>query len=138
MYTFIQTPTGGVMVRDEASSSVGSLVMALSWNVARGATNTVTVGTLPANARILSIQIGVPVVSNAATTATASVGLIGGTVTSLTAAQDVKTAIGNFVQPATVAWAASASSQSVTCTYTETGAASTAGTATAVITYCVL
>jgi hypothetical protein len=50
-----------------------------------------------------------PVVSNAATTATVSVGLSGGSATQFSAAQDVKTAIGNFSQAATANWAPSAS-----------------------------
>lgn len=137
-YGYKQTAAGGVALVDDASSSVGSAVMALSWNVARGATNTVTVGTLPANARIISIHVQVPVVSNAATTATVSVGLSGGSATYFTAAQDVKAAIGNFSQAATAGWAVASASRDITCTYTETGTASTAGTATVAITYCVL
>lgn len=137
-YSLVQTPTGGVMLRDEASSAVGSAVMALNWNVARGATNTVTVGTLPANARIISISVQVPVVSNAATTATVSVGVSGGSATAFSAAQDVKAAIGNFSQAATVGWAVSTAKQDITCTYTETGTASTAGTIYVSVSYCVL
>lgn len=137
-YDLRQSGTGGINFTESASSSVGSAVMSLSWNVARGATNTVTVGVLPANARIIAIHITVPVVSNAATTATVSVGLAGGSATFFSAAQDVKGAIGNFSQAATANWAPSASSQSVSCTYTETGAASSAGTFYVNVSYCVL
>jgi hypothetical protein len=112
--------------------------MALSWNVARGATNTATVGVLPANARIISIHVQNTVVSNAGTTATVSVGLSGGSNTYFSAAQDVKSSVGNFSQAATANWAPATTSQTVTCTYTETGTASTAGTATVAISYCVL
>lgn len=133
-----QSGAGGLRVIDDASSAVGSLVMALSWDVARGATNTVTVGTLPANARITAIHVQAPVASNAGTTATVSVGLSGGTATYFTAAQDVKSAVGNFSQAATAGWAPSASAQTVTCTYTETGTASSAGTASVAISYVVL
>ncbi len=133
-----QTGTGGLAVIDDASSAVGSTVVALTWNVARGATNTVTVGTLPANARIISIFVQNTVVSNAATTANVSVGLAGGSATFFSAAQDVKTAIGNFSQAATANWVPATTSQSVSCTYTETGTASTAGSATVAVTYCVL
>lgn len=132
-----QTGTGGLSVVDDASSAKGSVVMALSWDVARGATNTAIVGILPAGARIVSIHVQVPVVSNAATTATVSVGLSGGSATAFSAAQDVKAAIGNFTQTATAAWAPSANAQTITCTYTETGTASTAGTASVAINYCV-
>lgn len=137
-YSLVQTATGGVMMRDEASSAVGSVVMSLGWNVARGATNTVTVGTLPANAQIISIHVHVPVVSNAATTATVSVGLSGGSATAFTAAQDVKGALGNFSQAATAGWVPSTAKQDITCTYTETGTASTAGTFSVDVLYRVL
>lgn len=134
----VQTGTGGMAFIDDASSAVGTMPMVLSWNVARGATNTVTVGALPANARIISIHIGNPVVSNAATTATVSVGLTGGSATYFTAAQDVKAAIGNFSQAATANWVPSTASQSISCTYTETGTASTTGNHYVHLTYCVL
>lgn len=137
-YSLVQTATGGVMLRDEASSSVGSMVMALGWNVARGATNTVIVGSIPANAQIVSIHVHVPVVSNAATTATVSVGLNGGSATAFSAAQDVKAAVGNFSQAATASWAPTASSQTINCTYTETGTASTTGTISVDVLYRVL
>jgi hypothetical protein len=137
-YSLTQTGTGGIGMVDEASSAKGALVLSLGWAVARGATNTVTVGVLPANAQIISIHVHVPVVSNAATTATVSVGLSGGSATAFTAAQDVKAAIGNFSQAATAGWVPAASSQTVTCTYTETGTASTAGTASVDVLYRVL
>lgn len=124
----IQTASGGIAFRDEASSGVGSVIMAVAWQVARGATNTVTVGTLPANAQIIAIHVQAPVVSNAGTTASVSVGLAGGSNTAFSAAQDVKTAIGNFTQAATASWAPSASARDISCTYTETGTASSAGT----------
>lgn len=133
-----QSAGGGIRVIDDASSAVGSLVQSLSWNVARGATNTVTVGALPANARIIGIFITVPVASNAVTTATVSVGLAGGSATYFTAAQDVKTAIGNFSQAATAGWVPATTSQSISSTYTETGGASTAGSFTVNVLYCVL
>jgi hypothetical protein len=127
-YDLRQSSTGGVVFVDAASSGVGAIVQALSFTVTRAATNTVIVGTLPANARILRIDVTVPVVSNAVTTATVSVGLNGGSATFFSAAQDVKAAIGNFSQAATANWVTSAASQIVNCTYTETGGASTLGT----------
>ena len=133
-----QTGSGGMAFIDDASSAVGSMPMVLSWNVARGATNTVTVGTIPANARIISIHVGNPIVSNAATTANISVGLAGGSNTYFSTAQDVKSAIGNFSQAATANWVPAATSQSISCTYTETGTASSAGTHYVHLTYCVL
>jgi len=134
----VQTGTGGMAFIDDASSAVGTMPMVLSWNVARGATNTVTVGAIPANARIISIHVGNPIVSNAATTANISVGLAGGSNTYFSTAQDVKSAIGNFSQAATANWVPAATSQSISCTYTETGTASSAGTHYVHLTYCVL
>ena len=133
-----QTATGGIAVVDDASSSVGSAVMALTWNVARGATNTVTVGAIPANARIIGIFVQNTVVHNAATTATVSVGLSGGTATYFSAAQDIKTALGNFSLAATVGWVPATTAQTITCTYTETGTASTTGSATVSLLYAIL
>ena len=127
-YELKQTDTGGVQFWEDVSGSKAAIVQSLNWAVARGATNTVTVGYLPANARIIGIFVQNAVVSNATSTATVSVGLSGGSATFFSAAQDVKSAIGNFSQAATANWAVSSSSQTLTCTYTETGTASTAGT----------
>lgn len=135
---WVQTATGGVAVVDDASSAVGSDVMTLTWNVNRAPTNTATVGVIPANARIMSIFVTNPIVSNAVTTANVSVGLSGGSATYFSTAQDVKTAIGNFSQAATANWVPSASSQTVSCTYTETGGASSAGTHMVSVLYAVL
>jgi hypothetical protein len=134
----VQTAAGGTAFIDDASSAVGSLPMVLSWNVARGATNTAVVGVLPANARIVSILVGNPIVSNAVTTANVSVGLSGGSATYFSTAQDVKTAIGNFSQAATANWVPATTAQTVSCTYTETGGASTTGNHYVHLTYCVL
>ena len=135
---WVQTGTGGAGWTDSSSSSFGAAVLALSWAVARGATNTVIVGTIPANARIIGIFDAVSVVSNAATTATVSVGLNGGSATAFSAAQDIKAAVGNFSQAATAAWAPTPTQQVITSTYTETGTASTTGTANVTMLYCVL
>lgn len=136
-FNLVQTVGGGIAFVEAASSSIGGAVMALSWTAARGATSTVIVGTIPANARIIAIFDEVSVVSNAATTATVSVGLSGGSATAFAAAQDVKTAVGNFLQPATANWALTAAAQVITSTYTETGTASSAGTINVTILYCV-
>lgn len=134
----VQSAGGGVYWKDDPSSSVGSAIMALHWNVTRAPTNVVVVGTIPANAKIIDIYVTAPVASNAATTATVSVGLDGGSATAFSAAQDVKAAIGNFRQAITAAWAASTAKQVINCTYTETGTASTLGTITGTVLYTVL
>lgn len=127
-YELKQSPTGGLQFWDDASGAQAAAVLCLSWAVNRAPTNTATVGILPQNARIVRIDVTNPIVSNAATTATVSVGLGGGTATFFSTAQDVKTSIGNFSQAATANWVVSGVQQTVTCTYTETGTASTAGT----------
>lgn len=137
-YDMVQTATGGLMFRDEASSAVGTVPLTLSWTVTRAPTNTVIVGTIPANARIIDLKVMVPVVSNAVTTATVSVGLSGGSATFFSAAQDVKAAIGNFAQTPTANWIIATAKQDVSCTYTETGGASTLGTFLVTLTYCVI
>lgn len=121
-----QTQTGGIQLWDAASGGQNAIKQSLAFKVARGATNTVVVGTLPANAIITRIDVIVAVVSDAATTANVSVGLSGGSATFFTAAQDVKAAIGTFSQAATANWVQTAK-QIVTCTYTETGAGSANG-----------
>ena len=136
-YSLVQTGTGGIMLRDGASASVGTLPMVLAWDVNRAATNTKLVGTLPANARILDIKVLVTVVTDSATSSNVSVGLSGGTATYFTAAADVKSAIGNLAQTAKATWAPATTSQDITCTYTETGA-STVGASSVAITYCVI
>lgn len=133
-----QTDTGGLQTFDDASGGSAGIVRALAWTVNRAATNTAIVGTLPANARILRIDVQNPVVSNAATTATVSVGLSGGSATFFSAAQDVKTAVGNFSQAATANWVISSAPQIVNCTYTETGTASTTGNQYVAVQYVVL
>jgi len=135
-YELKQTGSG-VQIWDDVSGAQGGLVMALAGKVTVAPTNTVVVGTLPANAQILNIYITVPVVSNAGTTATVSLGLSGGSGTAFTAAQDVKSAVGNFAPTATAAWAISTAKQDITVTYTETGTASTAGTVYYAIKYVV-
>lgn len=133
----VQTPTGGIAIVDDASSGKGSIVMSLAAAVARGATNTAVLGTLPANAQIIGINVITSVVSNAATTSTVSVGLSGGSATAFSAAQDVKTAVGNASQAATASWAVSTASRVLSLTYTETGTASTAGTFAVAVNYVV-
>jgi len=129
-YELRQTPTGGVQLWEDLSGCQAAIVQSISFTVNRGATNTQNIGqSLPSNARIVGIWVTVPVVSNAATTANVSVGLVGGSNTFFSTAQDVKAAIGNFSQAATANWVPSASAQAISCTYTETGTASTSGTA---------
>lgn len=122
-----QTQTGGIQLWDGASGGQNAIKQSMCWAVARGATNTVVVGRLPANAIITRVDVIVPIASDAGTTANVSVGLDGGSATFFTAAQDVKAAIGTFSQTAKATWIQTAK-QVVNCTYTETGTASTVGT----------
>jgi len=133
----VQTATGGLQTWDDNSGAQGAVEQVIAGAVARGATNTVIIGTLPPNAIIHEIDITVPVVCNAGTTANVSIGLSGGSATYFSSAQDVKTAVGNFSQAPTAHWVSSASAQVLTATYTETGTASSAGTVYYAISYVV-
>lgn len=133
-----QTATGGLQVRDDQSGGDSGVVRALAFTATRAPTNTIIAGILPANAQLIRIDITVPVLSNAVTTATVSVGLSGGSATFFSAAQDVKAAIGTFSQAATANWIVNPASQIVSCTYTETGGASTLGIFNVAMIYVVL
>ena len=130
-----QTATSGIVLHDDGSGNDGAVAQYIGGQVARGATNTVVVGTLPAGAQLSEIDISVPVVCNAGTTANVSIGLSGGSNTYFSAAQDVKTATGNFSQATTANWVPVSKPQIVTVTYTETGTASTAGNISYAISY---
>lgn len=132
-----QSPTGGLQFWDDASGGQAAAVLAITFAVNRAPTNTALVGILPANAQILRIDVIVPVVSNAGTTANVSIGLSGGSNTTFNAAQDVKTGLGTFSQTATAGWVASGVLQKLSCTYTETGTASTTGNISVAIYYAV-
>lgn len=105
-------------------------VLVATATVARTDTVAKDLFSLPAGARIVGIEVEVPVVSNAATTANVAVGVKGGSGTQYSTALDVKTAAG-IVRPTTQAqvanWSIGSAAVTVTGTYAETGTASTAG-----------
>jgi hypothetical protein len=124
-----QSATGGFQAWDNSGGGQAGIVQCLAGQVNRAPTNTQAPSNfvLPANAQIVRIDIQVPVVSNAVTTATVSIGLAGGSATQFSAAQDVKSAIGNFSQAATANWVPTTAPRAMSVTYTETGGASTTG-----------
>jgi hypothetical protein len=99
--------------------------------IARTDTSAKVLGVLPKDAQITRVSVWGAAVSNAATTATVSVGKSGGTGAEYLSAFDVKGATGAGQQtPAAallMAPTAAASDTTVTGTYAETGTASTAG-----------
>lgn len=110
--------------------------LAARATVARTDTSPKALFTLPAGAQIVNISVDVPVVSNAATTATVSVGVSGGSNSQFSTGVDVKSAAGK-VRPTTQAqvanWGPLAADTVITGTYAETGTASTAGGPFAVV-----
>ena len=104
------------------------------WNtVARTDTAAKTLFTLPVGAVLLGMSVSSPAVSNAATTATLSVGQSGGTGAEYLSAYDVKGATGAGQQrpvgptASLIGAAALTTAVTVTGTYAETGTASSAG-----------
>lgn len=126
---FKQSDTGGLMTVHDSSGAVNGVAQVLKNSIARTDTAAKTLGYLPANAIISAITVKNPVASNAATTATISVGKSGGTGTEYVNAQDVKGAALGQVVPTTVATLDTIGTANVTVTgiYAETGAASTTG-----------
>jgi hypothetical protein len=124
----VQTATGGMAIKDDVSGAANPVVMCLSGTIARTDTSAKTLGTLPQNAVIVATQVHVPTVSNAATTATVSVGKSGGTGVEYVNTVDVKSAAG-VIALGTKGTLGSVGASAVTVTgvYAETGTASTSG-----------
>jgi hypothetical protein len=105
----------------------------LVGRIARSDTVAKTLFRIPANAVPISISYSSPAASNAGTTATISVGKLGGTGTEFLATQDVKTAATGAGQvvpngpAATLLGQVTPTAIDVTGVYAETGAASNAG-----------
>ncbi len=108
-------------------------LVAFIGSVARTDTTAKELCTLPAGAIPVGIRLASTAASNAATTATLSVGTSGGAATTWLNAVDVKTAAtgqGSLIPAnsgSTKLGTALAADETVTGTYAETGAASTAG-----------
>jgi len=99
--------------------------------VTRTMTSATALFTLPMDAQIISLEVIGAAVSNAGTTATLSVGVVGGNGHDYLNAFDVKGATGAGQQTPTAATLPTATplaaDTAVTATYAETGTASTAG-----------
>lgn len=128
-------PKGNQLTRDVAivgdiqTITPGQVQKVLTNTVARTDTAAKTLGVLPAGAVIIGITVYGTAVSNAATTATLSLGKSGGTGTEFLNALDVKGATGAGQQTPTggVLGSVGTSAVTVTGTYAETGTASTSG-----------
>lgn len=117
----------------DGSSPLGRQVVAFVGSIARTDTAAKKLFTLPAGSIPIALQYSSPAASDAATTATISVGKTGGTGTEYLTTQDVKTVgTGRGQQvpagpAATLLGAIQASSVDVTGIYAESGGASTTG-----------
>ena len=125
----VQTPTGGFALKDDISGAANPVVMCIAGTIARTDTSAKVLGTLPQNAVITAIQLQVPTVSNAGTTATVSVGKSGGTGVEYVNTADVKSAAGVVALGTKGLGYGSVGTSSVTVTgiYAETGTASGSG-----------
>ena len=78
--TTFSGPVKAGTVREGASANTGSVLMAQSAVIdIIGATNTTTVGTIPANSQIVDVILNVTTVNNDGGTATVQVGHVGDT-----------------------------------------------------------
>ena len=118
-------------------TNIGGVLSAVTSTIAYTDSSAVTIGTVPANAQITSINIDVTTAFNAATTNTITVGKSGSA-----AAFVASTSIGSAGRASVAttgvysAWADVGSSDvPVTATYAQTGTAATAGAARVTIVY---
>lgn len=122
-----QVTRGTALVGDIQLRSGGKVQKAIIGTIARTDTSAKTIGILPKGATLLGLSYQVPVASDAAGTATISLGYSGGTGVELINAASVKT-LGQF---ATASPALSgtplAAAQTVVGLYAETSTASTTG-----------
>lgn len=118
-------------------TNIGGVLSAVTSTIAYSDSSAVTIGTIPANAQIVDINIDVTTAFNAATTNTITVGKSGSA-----AAFVASTSIGSAGRASVAttgvysAWADVGSSEvPVTATYSQTGTAATAGAARVTIVY---
>jgi hypothetical protein len=118
-------------------TNIGGVLSAVTNTIAYTDSAAVTIGTVPAGAQIVSINIDVTTAFNAATTNTVTVGKSGSA-----AAFEASTSIGSAGRASVAttgvysAWADVGSADvPVTATYSQTGTAATAGAARVTIVY---
>ena len=118
-------------------TNIGGVLSAVTNTIAFSNSSAVTIGTIPANAQIVDINIDVTTAFNAGTNDLISVGK-SGSAAAFVADTDVSAAGRASVATTGVysAWADTGSTEvAVTATYTQTGTAATAGAARVTIVY---
>ena len=126
------------MAYNNSVTNTAGQLSAITATIAYTDTSAVTIGTIPANAQIVNINIDVTTAFNAATTNTVTVGKTGSA-----AAYVTSTSVGTAGRAAVAttgvysAWANVGSSDVdfATITYSQTGTAATAGAARVTIVY---
>lgn len=125
------------MATNNAVTNIAGMLSAITTTVAFSNTSAVSIGTLPANAQIIDINIDVTTAFDAGTTNTVTVGKTGSAAAFVTAT-DVGTAGRESVATTGVysAWATVGTSDiDATVTFAQTGTAATAGAARVTIVY---
>lgn len=118
-------------------TNIGGVLSAVTNTIAYSDSSAVTIGTIPANAQIIDINIDVTTAFDAGTNDLISVGK-SGSAAAFVANTDVSSAGRASVATTGVysAWADTGSAEvAVTATYTQTGTAATAGAARVTIVY---
>ena len=118
-------------------TNIGGVLSAITNTIAYSNSSAVTIGTIPANAQIVDVNIDVTTAFNAGTNDLISVGK-SGSAAAFVADTDVSSAGRASVATTGVysAWADTGSSEvDVTATYTQTGTAASAGAARVTIVY---
>ena len=118
-------------------TNIGGVLSAVTNTIAFSNSSAVTIGTIPANAQIIDINIDVTTAFNAGTNDLISVGK-SGSAAAFVANTDVSSAGRASVATtgAYSAWADTGSTEvAVTATYTQSGTAATAGAARVTIVY---
>lgn len=125
------------MSTNNAVTNIAGVLSAITTTVAFSNASAVTIGTVPANAQIIDINIDATTAFNAGTTNTIAVGKTGSAAAFVTAT-DVATAGRESVATTGVysAWANVGTTDVVaTATFAQTGTAATAGAARVTIVY---
>lgn len=120
-----------------AVTNIAGMLSAITTTIAYTNTSAVSIGTLPANAQIVDINIDVTTAFNAGTTNTVTVGKTGSA-----AAYVASTSVGSAGRASVAstgvysAWADTGSAElDATVTFSQTGTAATAGVARVTIVY---
>jgi uncharacterized membrane protein len=120
-----------------AVTNIAGMLSAITTTIAYTNTSAVSIGTLPANAQIVDINIDVTTAFNAGTTNTVTVGKTGSA-----AAYVTSTSVGSAGRASVAstgvysAWADTGSAElDATVTFSQTGTAATAGVARVTIVY---